>query len=246
MCRPAWTDEYKVHSYEVDIHARATLPVICKYLQESAWNHAEHLQIGFSALLSKNLVWILSRQQIRIVKYPKWGEQITVETWPSGKDRLYCYRDFKVLDADKELLVSATSTWFAVDLHSRRPQRTDKYLDAGIISGASLFDERAIKITQDTLTKNVKDVVVGYQDLDVNEHVNNVRYVEWILTGFDVEFQKRHQVQQLDINYLSEARYNDTLSINVSQSGERIFKHQIVRKRDDVDVCRTLSCWQLI
>jgi acyl-ACP thioesterase len=244
MRKGIWQDGYTVRSYEIDAHARATLPVLCRYLQESAWNHAENLKIGFSALLAKNLVWILARQRIDILKYPRWGDTITVETWPSGSDRLYCYRDFRVLDSEQQLLVQAASTWFAVDLSSRRPQKTEKYLNQGIVLNESLYANRVDKISAADHISRVNEIIVGYSDLDVNEHVNNVRYVEWLLDSFDMSFRKKYEVRQLCINYLSEAKCKDTVLVGVAGLQQQTFMHRMIRKADDVDLCRMTTCWQ--
>jgi hypothetical protein len=66
-----WIDEYKIHSYEADIKGHATIPFLCQFMQESAWNHAEHLGVGFSHLIEKNSAWVLSRQLIAIDLFPR-------------------------------------------------------------------------------------------------------------------------------------------------------------------------------
>ena len=53
-----WTDEYYIHSYDIDAKGQASLPVLCKFMQESAWKHAENLKAGFSHLAEQNLVWV--------------------------------------------------------------------------------------------------------------------------------------------------------------------------------------------
>ncbi|MBT8406366.1 MAG: hypothetical protein KJP05_02830 [Deltaproteobacteria bacterium] len=88
---PVWKDEYKIHYYQVDVRSNATLVVLCQFMQESAWNHAEHLGLGFSHLSKMDFIWILSRQLLKIYSYPKWGDMIQVHTWSTGGSPLKIY-----------------------------------------------------------------------------------------------------------------------------------------------------------
>ena len=83
-----WSDSHIINSFEVDPSNRATVQTLAKLMQESAWNHANALKMGYSHLLEKSLVWILSRLKIRIHDFPAWGESIQVRTWAVGAYRL--------------------------------------------------------------------------------------------------------------------------------------------------------------
>jgi medium-chain acyl-[acyl-carrier-protein] hydrolase len=120
-----WQDEYTIRSYEVDTQGNATLPLLCRLMQESAFNHAKHLGLGISWLTENDLAWFLSRQLIAIDTYPRWGDTIRVLTWPTERERLFWQRDFKLLDDDGNTIGRATTAWLVIDLAGRRPQRTD-------------------------------------------------------------------------------------------------------------------------
>ena len=110
-----WVDTYQIHSYEADVSARATVSSILQFMQESAWHHAENLGVGFSQLFKDGLIWVLSQQLIHIEQFPKWGETVTVQTWPSGRDRLAYIRDFKMLNQNENhnlLLIFLQGSFF--------------------------------------------------------------------------------------------------------------------------------------
>ena len=172
-----WKNEYKVHSYEADYKGNATMQILCQFMQESAWNHAEHLQVGFSHLIEQNLIWVLSRQAVKILTYPKWGDTIKIHTWPSGKDRIFCYRDFKIFDDKDNVIGLASTTWFVIDLVKRRPQRTDSYITLNVDEDV----ERALPVFPPKLeslepANKSGSFQVTYSDLDVNEHVKTSKH----------------------------------------------------------------------
>ena len=240
-----WKDEYKVHSYEVDVKGNATVPILCQFMQESAWNHAEHLGVGFSHLMEKNLIWVLSRQLVKINSFPKWGETIKIYTWPTAKDRLFCYRDFRILDKYDSVIAIATTAWFAIDLLNRKPQSPDSYFQIELNDPVRVLPEKLNKIKSLTTQKRTKLVRVGYKDLDVNEHVNNVRFVEWILDSFSLNFQKAHNLQEIEINYLSEAFYNDEISVSYEGVGNLTFLHSLYTTNNNTELCRVRTLWGL-
>jgi medium-chain acyl-[acyl-carrier-protein] hydrolase len=238
-----WKDEYAIHSYEVDSRGCVTLPMLCQFMQESAWNHAQHLGVGYSHLIEKDLLWVLARQLVAISSFPRWGERIRVHTWPTGKDRLFCYRDFKLLNDQDQVIGAATTTWFVIDVMKRKPQRADSYFDVVIENAEHVFSRKLTKIEPLRSKDRLNSVKVGYKDLDINEHVNNVRYIEWILESYPFEFQKHHRVREMEINYLSEARHDDTITACCEEGNGLSFLHSLIRDNDGAELCRAKTNW---
>ena len=239
-----WVNDYRVHSYEIDFKGDATLPVLCQFMQETAWNHAEHMGVGFTHLLTQNLIWVLSRQAVKIYSFPKWGDKINVHTWPSGRDRLYCYRDFKILDEQNNVLGVSTTTWFAMDLDKRRPQRTDSYIQIETRDVEKVFPTFAGRIERFNSTEGTRVIQVTCSDLDVNEHVNNVQYVEYIMDTFPFDFLRGHRLNIFEINYLSEALYNDEITAAYQKKENLTFFHCLRRNNDNVELCRAKTYWE--
>jgi len=238
-----WIDEYKIHSYEVDFKGNVTLPILCKYMQESAWHHAEKLGVGFSQLSKDGLFWVLSQQLIRINNLPKWGDTITVHTWPSGKDRVLYIRDFKIINDKQEIVCIARTKWFALDLKRRRPQNVDSYFDYNLAGAEQVFSHELAKLESNQANQSSKSFQVEYCDLDVNEHVNNVKYIEWILESFPLDFHKSKVIKEFEINYLAEAFYGDQLFVGSEKKDDVNYKHKIACKEDNKELCRARTLW---
>ncbi len=240
-----WTDNYKIHSYEVDVSGRATMPALCRFMQESAWNHAEHLEFGYSHLANQGLIWILSRQVVEVTEYPRWGETVTVQTWPSGKERVFCYRDFRILSGSQKVLATAATTWFAIDLKSRRPQPAHRFFDYDVPADCeTVFRERPAKVTLENPLETSENFLSRFHDLDVNGHVNNVRYLEWLLDSMSAEFLSSRRLVRLEINYLGEAVCGDLVSAGLRQNGPSEFRHVLRRDEDGRELCRARTVWR--
>lgn len=236
------TDNYNIHSYEIDATGRLTLPNLGRYMQESAWKHAEHLGVGFSSLIKRNLVWVLAQQRIRIIKYPRWGEQVRIQTWPSAMDKRFYYRDFSILVGGEEV-GTATTAWVVLDVKARR--RADIQLDLNIDynSMERVFTDRPQPVLALQKADWSSRLNVRYGDLDVNDHVNNVKYIEWILEGFDREFHRERQVADITVNYLAEARYGDEITIDHQKNTASDYLHSLRNFNGQKELCRARTSW---
>lgn len=243
--QPFWEDLYPIHSFWSDPHHRVKVSALLNMFQESAWHHAEHLGVGFQAFITKGLIWVLSRLQLKMYAYPTWGEKVIVRTWPSGRDRLYCYRDFLILDEQGQVKGEAASTWFAVDVKSRRPQPTQLYYPAEIPNTQeSVFSRRPPKLPGEILSDPVFTTRVGWNDLDANQHTNNVRYVDWIINSFDGAFLKTHLLKELCLNFRSESLLGERVGIRLLMGEERKHRTQVFRLEDHQILCQAELKWE--
>ena len=234
-----WIDKYVVHSYEIDMKGQAAIPVLCRYMQESACHHAENLRVGYSKLKKKNLMWVLAQQFLQIVRLPQWGEQIEVHTWPSGRDRVSYFRDFRIIDQKERIISAATTRWYALDVKSRRPQNIDDLFDYDFDSIDQAVSHQLIKIEPSEDVEKCQEFQVLYSNLDVNGHVNNTSYIQWILDCFSLDFRKTHILKEIEINYLAEASYNDRIIVLKEESENGNYIQSLSRNSDGKEICRS-------
>lgn len=239
-----WKDEYKIHSYEMDARGKGNLQILCKFMQESAYNHAENMRVGFSHLTEQQLFWILSRLKIRILKYPEWNDMITIHTWHSARDRLFYYRDFKIFDAEGKVIALATTAWLALDVETRHPMRVEEFLEIDVEDAEQVFEGKMGKVLPLKAAFSVKEVETAYGDIDVNSHINNIRYMDWILDSYPLEFHKAHTLEEFEINFVSEAVYGDRLTVMRKDGEDRTILHSIVKEGDGKDAVRARVVWE--
>lgn len=237
-----------VSSYELDPRGHARLTTIANYFQEIAYHHANDLGFGYEAMKTRHTMWLLSRLRIKMLRYPVWNEEITVETWPSGVDKLFAVRDFRVTDHSGMEVGTASSCWLIVDLDSHRPLRPMAELEryASIVYGPPVFGSYPEKINLHDQLLEVDRHRVKFSDLDIVGHVNNVKYIEWSMDAAIKQCDPRREIGEIEINYLQEALLGDEVLI----SGEVCMPELcnpicfLARRADDgKEVFRTKLSW---
>ncbi|MDD4737618.1 MAG: thioesterase [Kiritimatiellae bacterium] len=208
------TVPFTVRSYESDASRRATIQTLCNYFQEMAWLHAAHLGFALADQEDCTKIWMLLQIQVRMRRYPLWGDTVHVSTWPSGKNRLYAYRDFEVRDDQGECLATATSSWIIIDLKRRRPQRIPDTLDLCIPrekprAAPPAPAEARIKMPESPDAQ--AEFQVRLSDIDVNNHVNNVNFIEWAIEAAPASWRNTRQLTELDVFFKAESNYGERI-----------------------------------
>ncbi|HDL19573.1 MAG TPA: hypothetical protein ENH29_11000 [Bacteroidetes bacterium] len=239
-----WIEDFKIHSYEIDMKGTATVPILCKFMQECAWHHAENLRVGYSQLSKNGLAWVLSQQRIRFNALPKWGETIRIHTWPSAQKRLAYLRDFKILDETKQVIILARTKWYAIDLKRRRPQNVNSYFDYNTEGNEQVFSEPLKKLPEISNSRAAASFEVRFSDLDVNGHVNNVRYLEWIWDSFSPDFHRANFLREIEIHYLAEAFFSDKVSVRNDIGEYPMVQHKIIGEKEAKELCRAQTVWR--
>lgn len=225
------SESFKIRASEVNTNGRATLPAICSLFQEVAGNHALKLNFDISQLHEQNLTWVLHRMDIKMDRFPDWRETITIETWPAAGDALRAYRDYRVLDKSGTQIGCCLSYWMMINLETRRPIRIPEQ----VLEFRSSENEHVLPVKSNRLkpfeeTDEEIKITVRKSDLDMNRHVNNARYVEWMLELYDEEGVS--QINEMDIMFLKESRFGEKLNSMKKLQNEQTSYHQLINNHE--------------
>ncbi len=199
-------------SYDVGPTGTAHVAFICRALQEAASRNAAELGFGYSDMIDEALIWVLVRLRVVIDRVPEWNEEITVETWPSGTNRLTAYRDFRVTSSDGSAIAIADTAWIAVNHETRRPVRMDSVIEHPAV-GPRLIGGELPRVSPGTPVEIGEQFTVRYSHIDRHNHVNNVRYIDWILDAYPPEHHAAHEVKELTVAFTAETRYGDHVQV---------------------------------
>jgi acyl-ACP thioesterase len=238
-----WRESLRIHSYDVDFAKRATPVALCRAFLEAAWNHAEKLGFGYAELASQNKLWVLARLLVQIDVYPLWGEIVELTTWPRGISGAFALRDFEICATGGRRLAAGASSWLVLDCETHRPQRIDKLiLRIPSPRNDSVVGRDPKKLGSIENGGVAFATAVLYSDIDVNRHVNSARYIGWLLDAYSWEFHQCHTLKTLELNYVGESQWNDSLTVLSGQRAQMEFAHSIV-KSDQTEVCRAELLW---
>ncbi len=213
-------------------------------MQEAAWKHAESIGFTIEQMEKDDILWLLTRQQIRISKLPQWKDDVIVRTWYADREKLLFHRDFEILNGSEDHLASVTSAWVAVDTARRRPVRTESINHGGPVDRQRAVTEAWTPIPETDDWEEGTPFPVLARDLDMSGHVNNVHYPEWLLEPLTLSFREGHDLIGLDVAYRAEAVHGDVLIPRFSSEDDSTQLHQLVRQSDGKLISSGRSYWR--
>ncbi len=242
-----WSEKNRIPAFEVDVRGRVRIRALCNYMMEAASNHTFARGTGIERMLSHNITWVISRFHIKINLYPNLGDIVSFETWPSKLDGKFAIREFRVTDKNKKVLAIATSSWAVLDIKSRKLLYIPEFITNSFsVNEERIFNdkfERLAELKRCSLEKKFK---VRFSDLDQNQHVNYIIYIDWITETVPDEILRDYVLAELEISYRSECRYGDEViskSERTKEIGNCIFIHRLKNIKNNTELVRAKTIW---
>ena len=240
---------YTVRNYELGPHQVAHVRTLLDYLQETADAHIRKLGVSVQDLLKKDLLWVLVGYHLKVGRYPRGGETVTVNTWYPGRQERFYLRDFEVYGAkggaDGNLIASATTSWALIDAVKRRPVKSDDALP-----DLPILKRRAVEVGIEHLPpvdspRNGDPFTVPSSCLDMYRHVNHVFYIQWALDSVSPGIEKGILPFSIEAVFKAEAVAGDRLVAGIGPAGEEnAWLHSITREEDGKEVTRLRTKWR--
>lgn len=212
--------EFVVDAAHADCFGRLKPSSILYFVQEVAGQHCQQLALDWDTMAEKNMFWAVIRHRVQIHRLPRKGETITVETWPMPTTKVAFPRSVAAYDQEGNPLFTTISLWVLMDLNTRAMILPGKSgVDVpGLLRGSELAPPRSLVPVSLSAESSRQ---VRFMDLDVNGHMNNCRYLDWICDLLPSGFHHSHSIREFTLCYLSEARENETLKMQwqLSQDG---------------------------
>lgn len=232
--------KYIAEPFHVDFRGKLSLGILGNHLLNCAGFHSNDRGFGMVDLNEGNFTWVLSRLAIEFKDMPKQYESFTITSWVENVYRLFTDRNYALYNHKEECIGYARSVWAMINMDTRRPANLFELYGAELES--FIADEPCpiekpsrIKVTAKEPKVRLK---VKYTDIDINRHLNSIRYIEHILDLFPLEFYKEHGVKRFEIAYVAECYFGDELSFYVDELENNEYQIEILRNDDNV-VCRS-------
>lgn len=248
MNKQKFNKQFDVHYYEINKDAKATPIAMLNYLEECAVAHSESIGYGIDKLKEQGIGWILKRWSVHIIKYPARNEKVIVETWPSKFERFYAHREYMIKDQSGEIIGRVSSLWILVSIEKKRPQRIPKQLgEAYGLDPIKAVEESFSELFWVGEPELVKEFQVRRSDIDTNNHVNNTKYVEWILECVPPEIYEDYNLSDLEVEYKKEIDYGFSITSNcrrlVEDGGNCQCIHSIVNRDTGTELAAAKTMW---
>uniref|UniRef100_W0HJY0 Acyl-[acyl-carrier-protein] hydrolase n=1 Tax=Lindera communis TaxID=155291 RepID=W0HJY0_9MAGN len=224
---------FAIRSYEIGADRTASIETLMNHLQETALNHVRSAGLlgdGFGAtpeMSRRDLIWVVTRMQVLVDRYPAWGDIVEVETWVGASGKNGMRREWLVRDSQTgEILTRATSVWVMMNKRTRRlskiPEEVRGEIGPYFMEDVAIVEEDSRKVQK--LNENTADSVrrgltPRWSDLDVNQHVNNVKYIGWILESAPGSILESHELSCMTLEYRRECGKDSVLQSMTAVSG---------------------------
>lgn len=246
-------ENVKIRFHYADWRGRLLVKALCDLFNDVANVQTKELGFDVPTLNAQGLTWMLHRLHIQMKRMPAQGEEVRVETWPSGIDRLFALRDFRICSLEGEELVTASSAWMVIDMARRRPMR----LPACVTSVMEKCEGVAPMVSFDLDVKhmpreeyeNSREFVATYDNIDFNKHVTQATYVRWLTNALPYEFLKTHVIREIEVVYEHEILpdskiYSESHAEKVD--GQLVIYHRLQDVRREKTHCQARSVWEKI
>lgn len=241
------TYTFVAEPFHVDFTGKLFMGVLGNHLLNSAGFHATERGFGIAEMNESNYTWVLSRLAVEMMDMPSEYEIFSVDTWIENVYRLFTDRNFTIYGKDGKVYGYARSVWAMINLDTRKPadllalhgQELVDYIETDKI--CPIEKPGRIKVTQQMPLRTIE---VYYNDIDINGHVNSIKYIEHILDLFPKQWFAEKKVARFEMAYVAESYYGDTLSFFRDEVDEGIYDIE-VRKNVGSDqpegevVCRS-------
>ena len=232
--------------FHCDFSGRIFMGHLGNQLLNAADFHSTDRGFGMRYLMGIQRSWVLSRLAIEMTEMPAQYERYMVETWVENALKFFTQRNFCVTGNNGRVYGYGRSVWAMIDTETRRP--TDIYaIDNGAINQWIVAEkpcpiEKGERVKMSENPVLVRTMGVNYNDIDINGHVNSVKYIEHVLDLWDVAWYRGHQIKRFEIAYVAEAHQGDTLSFYREQTAENEYAVRMVKTDasagNPVEVCR--------
>lgn len=223
--------------FHCDINHKLFMGHLGNHMLNAADFHSTDRGFGMRYLNTINKTWVLSRLVIEMEEMPLQYSHFTVETWVESAMRYFTNRNFCVRDNKGKALGYGRSIWALIDLGTRQPQNILDIKDGEIDQWVEPDKECPIpkpgrvKMSKDA--QLVDELKARYSDIDVNGHVNSVKYIEHVLDLFPLDEYKNKQLYRFEIAYVAESHFGDTLRFYREETAENEYEVRISKLNDD-------------
>ena len=219
--------------------------VLGNHLLNAAGNHSQRRGWGIGALNESHHTWVLSRLSVEMTDMPRQYEHFEITTWVESVIKLFTNRNFAILRPDGTPYGYARSIWAMIDLDTRRPCDLLTLYEGDILNYVVSEEENVCPIAGHGRfrfrdAQLVRTIDTYYSDVDINGHINSIKYIEHILDIFPRE-RIEQGIRRFEIAYKAESYMGDQLSFYLQTVSNNEFDVE-VRKNAGNDASGEVVC----
>jgi medium-chain acyl-[acyl-carrier-protein] hydrolase len=233
--------QFELRYFEMNKFGEAAATTILTLLEETAADHCYAINHSLYDLGAQNIGWVLLSGIMTMDRYPTYKEKITIRTWLSSYSLIKGVRENIIYDEKRNVIGKAKGLWVFFDIKRRRPiQIFDSIKERwSYCKDESINHDISKRIKAVDSAANSKAFRVNRFDVDANQHVSNIKYLQWLIESVSEEIIDNYYLYSIDGRFIAEAQYGDTIvSFTERDISDNSFVHTIKNQKSD-KVCAT-------
>lgn len=226
--------QHYVDPFHTDYKKQLTWETLGVDLLNAAENHALLRGFGMKAVNDVNYTWVLARLVIELDTTPILYQNYIIDTWIENVYQLFTNRNYTIHDGKGNVFGHARSVWSTINYTTRKPVDLVNFYGADF--EAYCAPELPCPIKPYARVKSLAGVEmvrchqVNYSDIDMNGHVNSMKYLMHLRDLFPLDHYRQQRLRRMELQYMKESYYGQYLQFFMRQEDENTY---------DVEVCRT-------
>lgn len=233
MIKNYFDKQFELRYFEMNELGIASPTTMLTLLEETAAEHCYSINHSLYQLADQNIGWVLISGVMRMERYPRYKEKITIRTWLSNYTTIKGYRENLIYDEQNNIIGRARGLWIFFDINRRRPiQIFDDIIEKWSFCNVESIDHNISEKIEAIESPDYElKFKINKYDTDMIKHVNNIRYLQWAIESIPDHIIDQYYLHSIDGRFISEAHYGQTvISItkdDPNNSKDKSFIHSI-------------------
>lgn len=228
---------YRVRNSDTDFLQELKPSAVLDFFQEAAGDHSRAMGLGFGELGAQGYFWVLSKIHVEIGRKPRYGDEVTVATWPHRPNKAIYERSFAVRDGAGETVIRAYSRWCIL-------QQGGRIVPCSKIAQPEIdfIEERSVDV-EDWAIPSLEgrggpafSLRVANSEYDLNRHVNNIKYADYLFNCFSVRELEERRLRSFQLHYIRQAHEGDLLEFYRREMAPGLFVVEGVKNGEETVV----------
>ena len=212
-----YTRDYEVAFEDCEHSMKMSPKGVLRAVERVASLHSDRVDDNvIDSSVNNGITWVIVEWNVKILRVPDYCEKVTVSTWSYCADNTRSVkRGALICDSQGNHLVEVLIKFMLIDRKTGLPLRiTQEIIEKYKPEDKSVYDESNLGIVHEP-KEFEREIVLPLRrsDIDFNEHVHNLNYLDFALEALPEEIYKRDDYSNMRIIYRRAMKSSDIAAV---------------------------------
>lgn len=206
-------EEFKIQLKDIGKENYIKNRAILEMFENIGTHHSDLAGYGPGDIKETGVSWVLLDWKLEVLKRPKYGQTLRIDTWGKSTKKYYTYRDFEMYDEQNNLCVIGTSKWVLLNVKTGRITSIGEK-----ISKKYQFEEKNVFNIEELDRLKIPEAYsaemnykVARRDIDINGHMHNLYYLDLAYEVLPQDVYEKRPFDSVRIQYKKEVKIGDII-----------------------------------